>query len=87
MSKIKVKKWELFGAILLWFVMGLWIGYMIGGSSSWIAKPEWRESIRINVPVYICIVAFVFLVLESVVDYIKVQRFKKIRNQLKKNVE
>jgi len=86
-KKTRIKKWELVYSTLLWFVMGLWIGYLIGGSSSWIAKPDWREIITIDVPVYICIAAFLFLVIGNVIDYYRAKRFKELRNKLRKNVE
>jgi hypothetical protein len=68
-KKIRVEKWELYYMLLTMVIFGFWIGYILGGSSSWAAKPDVRSEIIPNGAVIISSLVIMFLLVKVILYY------------------
>jgi hypothetical protein len=48
---------------------GFWMGYILGGSSSWAAKPDVRDVIILNGAVIISFLAIMFILMKIILHY------------------
>jgi hypothetical protein len=82
-KKIRVEKWELYYMLLCMVLFGFWMGYILGGSSSWAAKPEMRGEFIINgcaILAYLCII---FIGIKASLNFYRSLNLKKMRKDLK----
>lgn len=68
-KKVRVEKWELYYMFLCVIMFGFWMGYILGGSSSWVARPEARELVIPNGAVIIVCFFVLFLLIKVVLYY------------------
>ena len=68
-KKIRVEKWELYYILLCMVFFGFWMGYILGGSSSWAAKPDVRDVIILNGAVIISFLAIMFILMKIILHY------------------
>ena len=64
-KKIRIEKWELYYMALCMVLSGFWVGYILGGSSSWATKPDIRNEIIPNGTVIIFSLIIIFLLIRS----------------------
>lgn len=68
-KKIRVEKWELYYVLVVMVAFGFWMGYILGGSSSWAAKPDVRSEIIPNGAVIISSLVIMFLLVKVILYY------------------
>jgi len=82
-KKIRVEKWELYYILLCMVMFGFWMGYILGGSSSWAAKPDARDVIIPNGAVIISLLVIMFLLVKIILYfYRKTELTKKKMNRI-----
>ena len=81
-KKIRVEKWELCYLALLMVVFGFWMGYGLGGSSSWAAKPDVRDGVLLNGAMIISFLVIMFSLVKIILYfYRKIELTKKKMNK------
>ena len=68
-KKIRIEKWELYYALIIMVMFGFWMGYILGGSSSWAAKPDIRNEIIPNGAAIISSLVVIFLLVKVILYY------------------
>ena len=68
-KKIRIEKWELYYGLLLMVLFGFWMGYILGGSSSWAAKPEVRDELIPNCAMIIACLILAFLLIKAILYF------------------
>jgi hypothetical protein len=68
-KKIRVEKWELYYVLVVMVAFGFWMGYILGGSSSWAVKPEARDVLIPNGAVIISSLVIMFLLVKVILYY------------------
>lgn len=82
-KKIRVEKWELYYILLCMVFFGFWMGYILGGSSSWAAKPDVRDEIIPNGAMIISSLVIIFLLVKIILYfYRKTELTKKKMNRI-----
>lgn len=82
-KKIRVEKWELYYMLLCMVFFGFWMGYILGGSSSWAAKPEVRDEFILNGFAILGYLSIIFLLIKVSLDIYRRLNLKKMRKDLK----
>jgi len=82
-KKIRVEKWELYYVLVVMVAFGFWMGYILGGSSSWAAKPDVRDVIILNGAIIISFLVIMFLLVKIILYfYRKTELTKKKMNRI-----
>lgn len=68
-KKIRVEKWELYYVLLCMVMFGFWMGYILGGSSSWAARPEARDVLIPNGAMILSSLAVIFILIKISLYY------------------
>ena len=68
-KKIRVEKWELYYVLLCMVFFGFWMGYILGGSSSWAARPEARDVLIPNGAVILSSLVIMFVFIKIILYY------------------
>ena len=68
-KKIRIEKWELYYMFLCMVMFGFWMGYILGGSSSWAAKPNARDIIIPNGAMIISSFVLIFILVKIILYY------------------
>ena len=68
-KKIRVEKWELYYILLCMVLFGFWMGYILGGSSSWAAEPGARDIIIPNGAMMLSSLAVIFILIKISLYY------------------
>lgn len=68
-KKIRIEKWELYYMLLCMVTFGFWIGYILGRSSSWTAKPSIRNVVIPNGAAIIFFMMIMFLLVKIILYY------------------
>lgn len=82
-KKIRVEKWELYYVLVVMVAFGFWMGYILGGSSSWAAKPEARDVLIPNVAVILAFSVIMYLLVKIILYYYRKLELNKKADQLK----
>jgi len=83
-KKIRIEKWELYYGLISMVLFGFWIGYILGGSSSWAAKPYVRDEIIIpNGAVILGFMVIMYLLVKIILYYHRKLELNKKADQLK----
>lgn len=68
-KKVRIEKWELYYGLLTMLMFGFWMGYILGGSSSWAARPETRDEDILNGAFIITSVVAIFPIVKACLYY------------------
>ena len=68
-KKVRLEKWELYYALLTMVIFGFWMGYILGGSSSWAARPEVRDDYILNGCAIIGYLIIIFLPFSMYIEW------------------
>jgi hypothetical protein len=82
-KKIRIERWELYYMFLVMIAFGFWMGYILGGSSSWAARPEARDVLIPNGAVIISFSVILFLLIKIILYYYRKLELNKKADQLK----
>ena len=82
-KKIRVEKWELYYVLIVMVLFGFWMGYILGGSSSWVAKPEARDVLIPNCAVILTFSVIMFIMIKVTLYYYRKLELNKMPDQLK----
>ena len=83
-KKIRIEKWELYYGLVTMLMFGFWLGYILGGSSSWAASPETRDEDILNgASIIVCVVAIFPIVKACLHYYRKTELAEKNAEKLK----
>jgi hypothetical protein len=82
-KKVRIEKWELYYIALCMVLFGFWMGYILGGSSSWAAKPDARDAIIPNGAVIISSLAIMFLLVKVILYYYRKLKLTKKKQDSK----
>ena len=80
-KKIRIERWELIYTITFAIIFGLWVGYILGGSSCRFTKPEVRDEIIINVAVIMSLMAILQIIIRIIINLMRrleIQKRKKV---------
>jgi len=86
-KKIRIEKWELYYALLLMVLFGFWMGYILGGSSSWAAKPEVRNDYILDGCVIIGYLVIIFFVVKVCLYYYRKLELRKRKYEQLENLK
>ena len=82
-KKIRVEKWELYYALICMVAFGFWMGYILGGSSSWATKPDVRDEVIPNGAMIISSLVIIFLLVKVILYfYRKTELTRKKMNRI-----
>ena len=68
-KKFRIEKWELYYVLVIMVMFGFWVGYILGGSSSWATKPDIMNEIIPNGSVIISSLIIIFLLIKVILYY------------------
>ena len=79
-KKIRIEKWELYYTLLCMVLFGFWMGYILGGSSSWAADPGARDIIIPNGAMILSSLAVIFILIKISLYYYRKLELTKREN-------
>ena len=76
-KKVSVERWELYYLAICMVMFGFWLGYILGGSSSWAAKPNVRDEVIPDGAVIISFVVVLFVCIREFLHYHRKTKLQK----------
>lgn len=76
-KKIGVEGWELCYLAICMVMFGFWLGYILGGSSSWVAKPSVRDEVIPNGAVILSSMVVLFVCVKEFLHYRRKSKLQK----------
>ena len=82
MRKIRIAQWEILYVCACMIMFGFWMGYILGGSSSWLAQKEYRDEIIPNLAVIISMSFVLFVAIKGCIHFYRLLEISKKKREL-----